>query len=251
MSAMGLILPIVLLAAWQIGARAPGFPVQTIAPPGDVLQAFIASFSDGTLLRATGETFQATFSGLAIAILLGVPFGFLVGLAPRADRVTSGIVEVLRPVPAVAVLPLALLAFGFGATMEAVVVAFAAFWPVTIVARSAARAVDPMLLEVADGLEFDLRSRFVKLLLPAALRQLFVGLRLGLGVALVVAVTVEVAVNPSGLGYALVSAQAALRPDQVIAFLLWIGVVGWATNVLVVLAEHRLFQWDTVGRGQT
>jgi ABC-type nitrate/sulfonate/bicarbonate transport system permease component len=181
---------------------------------------------------------------LGLAIVLGVPFGFLVGSLPRANRAAIGVVEILRPVPAVAVIPLALLMFGFGSSMESAVVAFAAFWPVMVIARAAARAVDERLIEVARALEFNTLERFVKFLFPAALRQLFMGFRLGLGVALVVAVTVEVAVNPQGLGYSMTSAQAALRPDQVIALLVWIGLVGWTVNAVVALAEMRLFRWD-------
>jgi ABC-type nitrate/sulfonate/bicarbonate transport system permease component len=246
MKALGAVPPALFLCAWQLFSRLPGFPVQTFSNPADVISALLSSLSDGTLLRATGETFQATISGLSLAILFGVPFGFLVGSLPRADRLVVGVVEVLRPVPAVAVIPLALLMFGFGASMESAVVAFAAFWPVMVVARTAARSVDDRLVEVARALEFNALERFLKSLLPAALRQLFVGFRLGLGVALVVAVTVEVAVNPQGLGYAMTGAQAALRPDQVLAFLVWVGLVGWMANAVVALAEVRLFRWDTV-----
>ncbi len=246
MRALGLVRPALILFAWQLCSRLPGFPVQTFSSPADVMNVLLSSLMDCSLLQATGETFQATVCGLGLATLFGVPFGFLVGSLPRADRLAVGIVEVLRPVPAVAVIPLALLMLGFGSSMESAVVAFAAFWPVMIVARTAARSVDERLVEVAKALEFSAPERFLKFLLPAALRQLFVGFRLGLGVALVVAVTVEVAVNPQGLGYLMTGAQAALRPDQVLAFLVWVGLVGWMANAVVALAEVRLFRWDVV-----
>jgi NitT/TauT family transport system permease protein len=244
MRALGVVPPVLFLVAWQLCSWSPAFPIQTFSNPAEVVNALLQSIWDGTLLRATAQTFQTTFCGLGLAIVLGVPFGFLVGSLPRANRAAVGVVEILRPVPAVAVIPLALLMFGFGSSMESAVVAFAAFWPVMVIARAAARAVDERLIEVARALEFNTLERFVKFLFPAALRQLFVGFRLGLGVALVVAVTVEVAVNPQGLGYSMTSAQAALRPDQVIALLVWIGLVGWTVNAVVALAEMRLFRWD-------
>lgn len=242
-------LPIVaLLAIWQYLAARPGFPIETASSPSAIASAFVDAFRDGTMLLATMQTVQAAILGLALAVLFGVALGFAVGFSKRLDRLSLGITEIIRPVPAIALLPLSLLYFGFGLNMEASVVAFAAFWPVMIVARSAAAAIDRQLLEVAKNLEFGIIESFWKFLLPAALRQLFVGLRLGLGVALVVAITVEVAVNPRGLGYALVTAQASLRPDQVLAFLVCVGLIGWAANALSLLLERVLFKWDGVER---
>ena len=243
---LGLVPPAVLLLAWWVGATQPGFPVLSLSTPPEVGLALWVALRDGELVRQTGETFQTAIAGLAVAALLGVPLGFVAGLAPRADRVSAGLMEMLRPIPSVAFIPLALLSFGFGPLMETSVVAFAACWPLIVVARSSAGNIDPRLLEVSRGLGFGLLSRCVKFMLPAALRQLFVGFRLSLGVALVVAVTVEVAANPRGLGYGLVSAQVALRPDLVIATLVWIGVVGWVVSAGVALLEHALFRWDAV-----
>lgn len=244
----GLLLPATLLALWHFGAALPGFPIDSVSRPGDIAAAFAGAVADGSLLRATGETLAATALGLALGGALAIPFGFAVGASARADRMTNLVIETLRPVPAVAIIPLALLVLGFGTPMEASVVAFAAFWPVMILARTGMRELDPRLLEVSDALSFGLPARFAKFMLPGAMRQLFTALKLGLGVALVVAVTVEIAANPRGLGYELVAAQVALRPDRMFAFLVWIALVGWALALLVDVAERRLFHWDGATR---
>jgi ABC-type nitrate/sulfonate/bicarbonate transport system permease component len=102
----------------------------------------------------------------------------------------------------VALIPLALLIYGYGFRMEIAVVAFACFWPLLIITESAVRGIEPRLLEVSRALGFGLAARVFKIVLPAALPRVFVGLRLAAAVSLVVAVTVEITANPIGLGYA-------------------------------------------------
>ena len=99
-----------------------------------------------------------------------------------------------------------------------------------VLAQAAARQVAPQLLEVAAALELSPAQRVRKIVLPAMAPRLFVALRLGVAVALVVAVTVEIAANPSGMGYAMMIAQQSLDPALMLAWLFWIGVVGYAIN---------------------
>ena len=106
---------------------------------------------------------------------------------------------------------------------------------------AAVRGVKPRLLEVAKLLRMGLVARVVKVVIPAALPGIFIGFRLAVGAALVVAVTVEIAANPLGLGYAMMRAQEALRPDLVFAYLVWVGLVGWLVNTLLLLLQRRLF----------
>lgn len=242
---LGFVMPFLIVAAWQSASYLASFPIDTLSRPSDIAAAFAVLAADGSLLRATMETLSATFLGLIIGGLLAVPLGFAIGASARFDRMTGLGLESLRPVPAVAIIPLALLVLGFGIRMEASVVAFAAFWPILIMARFGMREIDPRLIEVSRALGFGTARSFLKFMLPGAMRQLFTALNLGLGVALVVAVTVEIAVNPRGLGYELISSQVSLRPDRMLAFLIWIAFVGWALAFVVRLGERRLFRWDT------
>jgi NitT/TauT family transport system permease protein len=125
--------------------------------------------------------------------------------------------------------------------MEISIVAFACFWPVLIVGQSAVGGIEPRLIEVSRALGLGLVGRAVKIVLPAALPRLFVAFRLAAGTALIVAVTVEIAANPLGLGYQLIAAQQSLQPAIMLAMLLWVGIVGWAFNWLLLLAQRRLF----------
>jgi NitT/TauT family transport system permease protein len=138
------------------------------------------------------------------------------------------------------------MAFGFGYSMELAIIAFATFWPTLVLAKAAVSGVDRLLLEVSRALELRGWQRIVKVVLPAAMPRLLVALRLAIGISLVVAVTVEIAANPQGLGYGLVIAQQSLHPDLMIAFLLWIGILGWGINRALIEIERRLI----VGGGE-
>jgi len=149
-------------------------------------------------------------------------------------------------------IPLALLIYGYGFRMEIAVVAFACFWPLLIITESAVRGIEPRLLEVSRALGFGILARIGKIVLPAALPRVFVGLRLAAAVALVVAVTVEITANPIGLGYALIVAQESMKPDRMFVFLIWIGFLGWLLNAALLRAQRgwfgRMGNWAEQGR---
>jgi len=139
----------------------------------------------------------------------------------------------------VALIPLVLLIFGFGVAMETSVVAFATFWPMLVLAQAAARQIEPRLLEVSMALQLSPADRLWKIVIPAMVPRLFVALRLGVAIALVVAVTVEIAANPHGMGYAIMIAQQSLDPALMLAWLFWIAVVGFAINAAADWLQQR------------
>jgi NitT/TauT family transport system permease protein len=129
--------------------------------------------------------------------------------------------------------------FGFGLPMEASVIAFACVWPILLVTIAAVRGIEPRLLEVARILELSFAARVRKIILPAALGRINVGLRISVGISLIVAVTVEIVLNPRGLGYSMIIAQQSLRPDFMYAQLLWLGILGWGLNAALKNAAGR------------
>jgi NitT/TauT family transport system permease protein len=205
-----------------------------------VLAALGRAVADGSLLAATWETLSVVLAGLAIGAGGGLAAGIALGLVPLAARLCRAPVEALRSVPPVALIPLALLIFGFGGAFGAAVVAFAVFWPVLILSQSAVAGVDRTLRDVARAMELGPVARVTKVILPAALPRLLVALRLAVGLGLVIVVTVEIAANPQGLGYGMTVAQQSLRPDLMLATLLWVGVLGWGLNRVLLVAERRL-----------
>ncbi|HVZ45836.1 MAG TPA: ABC transporter permease subunit [Ramlibacter sp.] len=237
-----LVFPAALLAALEVYTRTAGAASDALAPPSAAARALAAAFfstGESSLWQATAFTLGSAALGLLLGAALGIGLGILLGLSRRAAHMSFLSVEVLRPVPSVALIPLAMLVFGFGLRMEVSVVAFATFWPMLILAQAAASQVEPALLEVARGLGLTPLQRAAKIVLPAMVPRLFVALRLGVAIALVVAVTVEIAANPNGMGYAIMIAQQSMEPALMLAWLFWIGVVGYAINA----GAMRLQRW--------
>jgi ABC-type nitrate/sulfonate/bicarbonate transport system permease component len=227
------VFPAVLLGLLEMAARwlVPGS--DALAPPSQTVMAFgraLMAHGDDSVLQATTFTLTSAALGLMLGAALGLALGIVLGLSRRAAAMGFLSIEVLRPVPSVALIPLAMLVFGFGYRMEVSVVAFATFWPLLILTQAAVRQVEPQLLEVAYALGLSPWARTTQIVLPAMVPRLFIALRLGVSIALVVAVTVEIAANPSGMGYAMMIAQQSLAPDLMLAWLFWIGVVGYAIN---------------------
>jgi sulfonate transport system permease protein len=242
-SLRGWVLPIVLLTMLDVYARTIGAGSDSVAPPSLALLALLKavfSVDENSVWMPTVFTLGSAAVGLAIGMVLGLIFGIILGLSPRLARMSFLSVEVFRPVPSVALIPLSMLIFGFGLRLEASVVAFATFWPMLILSQVAAQQVEPRLLEVSNALGLSVLQRTWKILLPAMVPRLFVALRLGVAIALVVAVTVEIAVNPQGMGYAIIMAQQSLDPALMMGWLFWVCAVGYAVNALAGMLEHQV-----------
>jgi sulfonate transport system permease protein len=234
------VFPALLLGLFEWYARrAAALGSDALAPPSAALEAFAGAALDGSLWQATGFTLGTAALGLLLGAVLGIALGIVLGLSRRAAQLGGLSIEVLRPVPSVALIPLSMLMFGFGVRMELAIVAFATFWPMLVLVQSAVQQVEPRLLELSRVLGLSARDRAFKIVLPAIVPRLFVALRLGVAVALVVAVTVEIAANPHGMGYAMMIAQQSFDPALMLAWLGWIGVVGFAVNAgMLRLQRH-------------
>jgi NitT/TauT family transport system permease protein len=149
--------------------------------------------------------------------------------------------ELLRPIPAVALIPVVMLIFGLGYSMEIALVAFTTIWPVLLLTVAAVRGVKPRLIEVSRLLGMGRLERMVKIVIRAALPGIFVGFRLSLAASLVIAVTVEIVANPIGLGQAMMQAEESLHPALMLAYLVWVGLVGLALNGAVLYLQRRWF----------
>lgn len=237
----GAVLPVALLVLWEAAMRLHPVQSDSLAPPSQIAVAFVGAILDGSIFTATWQTLQTAVGGLAIGCFAGLLASIALGLVPPAARLWRFSIEVLRPVPAVALIPVALLTLGFGYSMEISLVAFACFWPVLIYGQAAVANIDPLMLDVARVLRLRPYARITKIVLPATIPRYFVAFRLAAAISLVIAVTVEIAANPLGVGNALMVAAQSLNPALMFAMLLWIGLIGWALNALLLLAQRRLF----------
>ncbi|MDB5626542.1 MAG: hypothetical protein JWR73_2344, partial [Tardiphaga sp.] len=236
-----LVLPVGLIVMFEAWARATDLQSDSLAPPSAIGRALIEALSSGELWIATRDTLASTLAGLLIGSAIGLLLGIALGLSSGFNRLMDVTIEAIRPIPSIALLPIALIAFGFGYRMEIVIVAFACIWPMLILSRAAIGGIEPRLLEVAHLLRLTSADRVRKIVIPAALPRIFVAFRLAAGIALIVAVTCEIAINPIGLGASIMAAQQALRADLMLAYLIWIGAIGFALNAGLLLAQNSLF----------
>jgi ABC-type nitrate/sulfonate/bicarbonate transport system permease component len=235
-----IVVPAAILVIWEIAAGLRLVDLEFISRPSHILIAGISGLADGSFLYATWQTLEACLFGLTIALVIGILVGIFLGLSPFAEFISRPSIESLRSIPSIAFAPLTLLLFGFGLPMEGMIVAYACLWPILITTISAVRNIEPRLLEIASALEMNPLQQLRKIVIPAVLSRVLVGLRTALGFAFVVSVTVEILINPRGLGYGLIIAQQSLRLDVMYAYLLWLAVLGLSVNALVQLADREV-----------
>ncbi len=232
-------IPVTLLLAWEIAAHTGWIDLEFLSRPSHILIAGITGLADGTFLHTTWQTLEAALFGLSIALVVGVLVGIVLGLSRFSETMSRPVVESLRSIPSIALAPLSLLLFGFGLPMEGMIVAYACTWPILITTTAAVRNIEPRLIEISRALEMSAWQRVAKIIVPAVMSRVLVGLRTAVGFALVVAVTVEILINPRGLGYGLMIAQQSLRVDVMYAYLVWLALLGIAVNALLRLADRE------------
>lgn len=240
-TARGLVVPASLVILAEAFAWVTALQSDSLARPSEVVLAGSRVLLDGTLLLLTAQTLYAAGVGLAIGAAIGITLGVLLGLSQIADRLMNVTIECVRPIPSVALIPVALLILSFGYRMEIAIVAFSTTWPFVLLTRAAVQGVEPRLHEVSRALGFGTLSHVVKIVMPSAFPRLFVAFRLAVGIALIVSITVEITGNPLGLGNALMLAGQSLQPALMLAYLCWIGLIGWMINNMLVRLQSRFF----------
>jgi len=230
----GLLTIIVCLGLWELAIRAGILRYQYLPAPSAIAAGAEELAARGELSAAVLHTLEAVLLGWTIATTLGVSFGLVLGSSQLARRYSLSTIEVLRPMPAIAFIPVALLLFGFSTATELTVIVLPALWPVLVGTMQSVMNIHPRLRDVARTFRLRRVPTMIKILLPAAAPGIMVGARISLTLALVLAVLAEMVGNPEGLGYGVVSEQQALRPDLMFAYVVVIGFLGIALNALLV-----------------
>lgn len=231
----------VVLAAWEAAVRSGAVVFDYLPPPSAIAVALIRLFTSGQLLIDTAHTFYSVLIGWALASVLGIGLGLLLGFSRLARRYGMATVEVLRPMPGIAFLPLALLLFNFSLETELVVIVYPSLWPILMNTMGGIMDIGTSLYDVGRTLRLTHRQILTKVLIPAAAPAIVVGCRLSMGISLVMAIIAEMIGNPHGLGYAIVREQQALQPENMFAYILFVGALGIALNAGLVSLSRRAF----------
>jgi NitT/TauT family transport system permease protein len=247
---LGAVFPIAMLAIWHFFTY--GQKYSLIPPPSDVALelydlAFGGIYDDAyscTLLTHLLASLSRVYGGFAIAAMVALPLGLLIGRVAVIRRVLDPTLQVLRPVPVTAWLPLSMIMFGLGPRSAFFLVCLGAFYPILLNTIFGVRSVDPRLFEAASMLGCKDTAQFFRVVLPASLPAIFTGLRLGLGFAWVVIVVGEMTGVQTGLGAIIMEARQLSRTEIVICGMIVIGVAGFISDRLVVMLGKRLLRWS-------
>ena len=248
--ATALAFPVVVLTLWHFATYGRKFSL--VPPPSEVAKelwdlAFGGIYDDAysqTLYIHLLASMSRVYGGFALALLVALPLGLMIGRIPFVRKLLDPTLQVLRPIPVTAWLPLAMILFGLGPKSAFFLVCLGAFYPILVNTIFGVRSVDPRLFEAASMLGCQGTAQFYRVVLPASLPAIFTGLRLGLGFAWVVIVVGEMTGVQTGLGAIIMEARQLSRTEIVISGMIVIGIAGFVSDRLVVLLGQWLLRWS-------
>jgi sulfonate transport system permease protein len=232
-----------LLILWEgtvlVGLVSPVF----LAPPSAAMAELAAKLKDGSIWASVEATTVRMLLGWACASTLGIVIGGAIGSSRMAREILEPTLEFVRPLPASAIIPVAILFLGLSQQMSVAVIAFGAIWPVLLSSVYGFGSLNARLREVAASLEMRHAEFVRKIAIPAALPDILSGVRVSLAISLILAVVTEMQASLPGLGRDILMAQRNFRSGELYAGLIALGALGFIINHLLLLSERRLLKW--------
>jgi ABC-type nitrate/sulfonate/bicarbonate transport system permease component len=232
-----------LVAAWQIVSSA-GLVSRAFLPgPDRTWLAISKGLKSGAILVEAGETLLRMAYGWVLASLIGVVLGAFIGISPLARTYVAPMLELIRPLPASAIAPVAIVFLGMTDEMVLALVAFGSLWPMLLTTIHGFANIHPRLDEVSRALGLSRLGYIFKIALPSALPDILGGLRLGLTVALILTVVGEMLTVQGGLGSRILLAARAFRAPDIFAGVVVLGLIGLVNNAILSAVEARTLRW--------
>lgn len=241
----GTLFLVALAGLWQLAAlldRSPTFPSFAT-----VVGTLIGD--RGVLLSELGHTLLRAASGFGLALGAMLPLGILLGRVRTLGDIVEPVIELVRPLPPIAIIPVWMIFLGIGDAAKIAVVAYGASFPILINSIDAVRSLHPMMSHVARSLRLTRAERMRFVDLPAALPRIVAGIRLSITVSLLLAVVAEMLLSTDGLGAFLVRSQESFRIDDVLAALLLIVLVALLVNLTTEVIQRKLLSWHHASAG--
>jgi ABC-type nitrate/sulfonate/bicarbonate transport system permease component len=239
-----------VLAAFELASRAGVVSGSNFPPVSDMFRALGDLVVTSAFWTSVWNTLQGWAFGLGIAAVISVPLGILLGASRGLYRALRGVVEFLRPIPSVALIPLAVLVYGTGLESKVFLAAFASTWPLLLQTIYGVQDVDPVATDTARSFGFSRAQRLVRVTLPSAVPYIATGVRISSSVALILAVTAEIVIGAPGLGRDVNLARQGGAFEEMYALIIATGLLGWGLNVLFTRAERRVLHWHPSQRGE-
>ena len=218
-----------------------------LPPPSRIAGALAGQLVGGALPAALLSTIGSVAAGLAIASVVGVLLGLLLGSSDRLYATFRWVIEFLRPLPAVSLVPFAILLLGIGPTTTIAAAAYAALWPVVFNTYYGVRDCNPVSIDSARTFGLTRPEVLRRVVLPHALPGVLTGIRVASAISLILVITVELLTSAGGVGYFISFMQGAIRVPEMYAGVLVVGVLGYLISLGVEALERRLLFWNRSG----
>lgn len=241
-----LAVPVVVVVAWWVwSANADNFYFPA-------LSEILRTFADTWVFERVGSDVLPSLArlgaGFGIAVVVSIPLGTVLGLSTAARRVTEPIVEFVRAIPPPALLPFAILVLGVGDAMKVFIIALVGLWPILLNTIDGVRGVDHTMLETARVYGVRGVERLRRVIWPAALPQIFAGMRTSLSLALILMVISEMVASTSGIGYFILQSERSFDIPEMWSGIVLLGLLGYLLNAAFGLVERKVLRWHRGAR---
>ena len=238
----------IFLLLWELASDTGIVNSRYIAPPSKIVKLFFTKLTDpnpdGAVLGVNIlSSLQVSLTGFALAVLIGVPLGLLMGWYRGFDSFVRPIFEIVRPIPPVSWIPLTIVWMGIGLQAKAFIVFFSAFVPCVINSYTGIRQTNPVLINFAKTCGASNFTIFLKIGIPSSLTMVFAGVRVALGNAWATLVAAEMLAASSGLGYMILMGRQFARPDLILLGIVVIGIIGIVLTTLLNKIEDKVLGW--------
>jgi ABC-type nitrate/sulfonate/bicarbonate transport system permease component len=238
------------LLTWELIPRVGIVEARFLPPASDVIAALLRYSGLTAFWVSVGETLMAWFLGLLMAVIAAVVLGFLIGSSAFLRKATNSTVEFLRPIPSVALIPLAVLLFGVKIESSLMLIVYASFWQVFIQVLYGVADIDMVANNTAKSYGLGPMARIRYVVFPTALPYLMTGVRLAAAVALILAITAELIIGSPGLGREIALAQSGGAISGMYALVLATGLIGVLINMLMRFIEKKTLSWHSSVRSE-
>jgi sulfonate transport system permease protein len=236
--ALSFLLPAVILFLWEICVSAGKINGNVAPPPTKLWDAFLKLAMSGRLSQGLIVSFRRVLSGFLIAGAIGVAIGFCMGLFRPFNRAMSSLVNVLRPIPTIALVPIFIIILGIGEAANVSIIVIGALWPVLLNTMAGVLSVNIKLMELAYVYRIGKIKAVFQIILPSALFNILTGLRLGIGGAWISVVAAEMIGATSGIGYMIMFAKSLAQAANMYVLVLIIGVIGFLIDKALMFFQN-------------
>jgi len=248
-AALYVALPAALVVVWQALFALGLIRPILLPPPTTVAATFWALTASGELPHHLAVSLRRVLEGFGIAAALALPLGVGIGISRTLDHITDLMIQLVKPIPPIAWIPLAILWFGIGEEAKVFIITLGAFFPILINTVDGIRQTDHRYVELVRVLEVPRWKFIVWVVLPGALPAIMTGLRIGLMVGWICVVAAELIAASSGVGYLIMDARQLSQTDVVLVGMITIGAMGKLLDALLKGLERRLIGWRTTFTG--